>query len=95
MSKKEELSFEEGFERLETILEKMQSGSLPLETSLTLFEEGDKLIRQMNGHLAKAEKRIDKLVKTQNGTLQVDEDGEALVEPFSTSEEEREAYSTS
>jgi exodeoxyribonuclease VII small subunit len=94
MTKKEELSFEEGFQRLETILEKMQSGSLPLETSLNLFEEGDLLIRKMSGQLSKAEKRIEKLVKTQNGALQVNEDGEALVKPFTTSEEERETYST-
>ena len=38
-------SFESAFERLEQILEKMNTGKTPLDESLKLFEEADQLIR--------------------------------------------------
>jgi exodeoxyribonuclease VII small subunit len=57
------LSFEKAFERLETILEKMNSGKVPLEDSLKLFEEAEKLIQTCNGRLQTAEKKIETLIK--------------------------------
>ena len=41
MNKKiEELSFEEAFEKLNQILEKLESGEVALEKSIELYEEG-------------------------------------------------------
>lgn len=93
--KKTDLSFEQGFERLETILEKMQSPALPLETSLALFEEGDHLIKQMSSLLSKAEKRVEKLLKNDSGSLTVDESGKPQTEPFMTNGEMCEIHSSS
>lgn len=59
----ETLSFEKAFERLEQILETMNSGKIPLEESLKLFEEGEKLIRTCSTRLTAAEQKIEQLLK--------------------------------
>lgn len=55
--------FEERFGRLEEILEKMNSGKVPLEQSLKLYEEADKLLSSLGEELSNAEKKIEMLVK--------------------------------
>lgn len=58
-----ETSFEKAFERLEQILEKMNSGKTPLEESLKLFEEAEALIGACSSKLNAAEQKIEQLVK--------------------------------
>jgi exodeoxyribonuclease VII small subunit len=60
------LSYEKAFERLEKILETMNSGKVPLEESLKLFEEAEHLIRTCSISLNTAEKTIEKLIKGRN-----------------------------
>jgi exodeoxyribonuclease VII small subunit len=67
----ETLSFEKAFERLEQILEKMNSGKTPLEESLKLFEEAEKLIGSCTKKLTQAEQKIEQLLKTK-GELALD-----------------------
>lgn len=55
-------SFEDGIRRLGEIVEKLESGELPLETSLALFEEGVKLARVAQERLDAADKRIEELL---------------------------------
>ena len=57
-----ELSIELSLERLELIVSTMESGGVPLEESLVLFEEGMNLIRECQGDLKKAEQRIEHLI---------------------------------
>ena len=57
-----ELSIEFSLERLELIVSKMESGEVPLEKSLVLFEEGMNLIRECQDDLKKAEQRIEHLI---------------------------------
>lgn len=76
-----EESFENAFMRLEKIVEKMSSGSLPLEESLKLFEEATKLTQFCSTTLQKAEERIEILLKQKNGDLVMDEEKIAK-EPF-------------
>ena len=78
----EKLSFEQAFERLEQILEKMNSGKTALEDSLVLFEEAEGLIRSCNARLATSEQKIEALVK-QRGQLLLDAEQEPLREAFS------------
>ena len=52
------LSYEKAFERLEKILEMMNSGKTPLEESLKLFEEAENLMRSCTNSLNTAEKTI-------------------------------------
>ena len=60
------LSYEKAFERLEKILETMNSGKTPLEESLKLFEEAEHLMRSCTTSLTTAEKTIEKLIKERN-----------------------------
>ena len=57
-----ELNVELSLERLEIIVSKMESGEVPLEKSLVLFEEGMSLIKECQGDLKKAEQRIEHLI---------------------------------
>jgi exodeoxyribonuclease VII small subunit len=59
--------FEEGMTRLEKIVEELEGGRLPLEESLTRFEEGVKLSKDLTRTLEEAEKRIERLVEGPSG----------------------------
>lgn len=66
------LSFEDSIRRLGEIVETLESGELPLEESLSLFEEAVKLARASQVTLDKAERRIEEL-------LGIDEEGNPVV----------------
>ena len=66
------LSFEDSIRRLGEIVDALESGEMPLEDSLRLFEEGVKLSRASQAKLDRAEKRVEEL-------LSVDESGTPLV----------------
>ena len=57
-----EPSFEAALERLEAIVDRLESGELPLEQALAAFEEGVALSRRCAGELEAAERRIELLV---------------------------------
>ena len=75
------LSFEQAFERLEQILERMNSGKTPLEESLKLFEEAEKLMRICSARLNSAEQKIEQLMKSR-GTVLLDAEAKPRLEPF-------------
>lgn len=79
----ETLSFEKAFERLEQILNTMNSGKTPLEESLKLFEEAEKLIRTCSTRLTAAEQKIEQLIKNK-GEVAVDAGQQPKTEPFRT-----------
>jgi len=54
-------NFEQSLEGLEGIVEKLESGELPLDESLALFENGVKIYKECKTQLEKAEKKISKL----------------------------------
>jgi len=78
--KEKELSFEEGLSRLEELIEKLESGDLDLDQSLAVFEEGVKLSRELNRKLDEAEKKLELLLK--------DEEGGRLVQDFALEPED-------
>ena len=55
-------SFEESTRRLAQIVAELEGGDLPLERSLTLFEEGVRLARAAQDRLDKAERRVEELL---------------------------------
>lgn len=57
------VDFEKSLAALNLIIEKMESGQLSLETSLTHFEEGIALIRQCQQTLGNAEQKIQMLTE--------------------------------
>ena len=68
-SEQPELNFEEAMARLEQIVRALEGGNVPLDESLTLYEEGVKLVKLCSNRLENAEKRIKILVDGGNGML--------------------------
>ena len=63
--------FEECLQRLEKIVQDLEKGDVPLETSLTLFEEGMQLSTSCRKELEQAEGKVEILLK-KNGKLQAE-----------------------
>lgn len=55
--------------RLEQVVEKLESGEVPLEKSIELYEEGRKLGATCIGRLAQLEERVRLVVEKADGTL--------------------------
>jgi exodeoxyribonuclease VII small subunit len=67
-------NFETSLEELERIVRELEQGELTLEKSLELFEQGVKLSRECQERLNQAERRIEILMR--------DNQGRATVRPF-------------
>jgi len=77
-----EVKFEEALERLNEIVENLESGDLSLDESLKVYEEGVKLIKLCTERLNEAQKKIEILVK---------EEGKLTPKPFITEEQRKES----
>jgi len=55
------LSYEEAFAELEKIVNELETGDIPLEEALSLFERGQQLSRHCAEVLAKAELKVQEL----------------------------------
>ena len=66
----QEIKFEKALERLEKIVEDLESGNMPLEEALKKYEEGVKLSRLCTTQLAQAETKIQSLTRALDGTLE-------------------------
>ena len=64
-----DVPFEEAMQKLETIVDAMESGELPLESLMTKFEEGTRLAKICQAKLAQAEVKIQQLEKNAAGEL--------------------------
>lgn len=62
-------TFEKAIQQLEKIVEELETGELPLETSLKKFEEAVSLSRFCSEKLDESEKKIALLLKTPDGNL--------------------------
>jgi exodeoxyribonuclease VII small subunit len=67
-------TFESSLEELERIVRELEQGELPLEKSLELFEQGVKLSRECQERLNQAERKIEVLMR--------DNQGRPVVKPF-------------
>lgn len=67
MAEKQTDTFETAVERLETIVQAMESGDLPLEELLERYEEGIRLVKYCGEKLAAAEKRIEIVTRNAAG----------------------------
>jgi exodeoxyribonuclease VII small subunit len=74
-----ELNFEGAMDRLEKIVEQMESGKLPLEDLIVRYEEGMKLVKTCQERLANAEQKIE--IITRNTA------GKAVVQQFEPAQE--------
>lgn len=57
-------SFETKLQRLDEIVDQIENETLPLEKSIALYEEGQKLIKELEKELKDAEEKIGKFKDT-------------------------------
>ena len=62
-----ELNFEKAMGRLETIVEQMETGKLPLEDLIVRYEEGMNLIKICQERLTSAEQKIEIIARNNAG----------------------------
>jgi len=74
-----DLNFETAMDRLEKIVEQMESGQLPLEDLIVRYEEGMNLVKVCQDRLASAEQKIE-IIARNNGKAVV-KDFEPAAEP--------------
>lgn len=65
----EELTFEQALEELKSIVQALEKGDSPLEESLALFEKGVGLVGFCSRKLDEVEKKVEVLLKDQEGAL--------------------------
>ena len=68
-AKDSKLSFEAALGKLETIVDAMESGDVPLAELLAKFEEGSKLLKVCESRLKDAELKIEQLKKQKDGKI--------------------------
>ena len=77
MSRESKPDFEDAMNRLENIARQLESGDVPLEKAMQLFEEGLELSNRCGDLLEKAQLRVDKLLEGREGqeeTLPMDDE---------------------
>ena len=71
-------SFDEGLNRLEALVQRLESGSLSLEASLECFEEGITLGGALQQQLTEAQRRVEVLKQSLGGEYRAEPfDGDA------------------
>ena len=68
-SKPDSLTFEQAVERLESIVERIEAGTLGLEESITQYEQGVALIARCKDILRTQEQRVEELNRRAAGLL--------------------------
>lgn len=69
--KKSAPDFEKALAELETIVNQLEQGDLPLEDSLSAFEKGVKLTRDCQQALDSAEQKVQLLLQKQDGSVEL------------------------
>ena len=58
----ESLSFEDGYNRLEQVIRRLEAGELTLDESVALYEEGMRLAKHCERQLDSAELKVSQLL---------------------------------
>ncbi len=61
--------FESNLKLLEEIVAKLEGGDLTLDQALAFFEEGVKISRHCNAKLEEAERKVEMLIKSADGSV--------------------------
>lgn len=72
MTDNKEYTFEQALARLEEIVRGLENGSLPLDKSIELFEEGNALVKLCTEKLDTAEQKVRILTETAAGVTEED-----------------------
>ena len=66
-------TFEEAFDELSAVVERLQQGDLPLEETISLFERGMRLSFECEKYLDAASRRVEVLIEREDGRLETEE----------------------
>ncbi|SDH51304.1 Exodeoxyribonuclease VII small subunit [Alteribacillus persepolensis] len=58
-----QVSFEEAMSQLESIVEKLEEGDVPLEKAISMYQEGMNLSKTCHEKLQRIEKQMDRIVE--------------------------------
>lgn len=62
MEENKNIDFEKSLNRLDEIVKAIESANLPLEETISLYEEGSKIIKELETSLKNAEERIAQVI---------------------------------
>ena len=62
MSEEKKLSFEEAMEQLETIVERLEEGDVPLEEAISIYKEGMELSKLCHDKLKNVEEQLTQIL---------------------------------
>jgi exodeoxyribonuclease VII small subunit len=74
------LSFEQAIENLTEIVDKIETGQVPLQESLQQYEKGMEMIKHCRKILLDAEKRIEQIAENEGDDALEEQDDEATEE---------------
>ncbi len=77
MTTKDEISFEDALEKLETIVEKLEEGDVPIEKAINYYQDGMNLSKLCNDKLKNVQEKMTQIMNEQDE-----------LEPFDIQEEE-------
>jgi exodeoxyribonuclease VII small subunit len=66
-----EMKFEEALKKLEKIVSDLESGNLSLDDALEKYEEGVKLSKMCDKRLEAAKKKVEILLKADDGSVEL------------------------
>lgn len=75
-----EMKFEEALKKLEKIVEDLEDGNLSLDDALDKYEEGIKLSKLCSKKLELAKKKVEILLKSEDGTVDLKPFDETMTE---------------
>ncbi len=75
-----EMKFEDGLKRLEKIVEELESGNISLDDSLEKYEEGIRLSKACSKKLEIARKKVEILLKSEDGSAKLETFNEKMPE---------------
>ncbi|WP_343612193.1 exodeoxyribonuclease VII small subunit [Novosphingobium sp.] len=64
-----QLNFEEALRALESVVRQLESGEVPLDESISLYEKGEKLRAACQARLDAATARIERIVAKDDGAV--------------------------
>ena len=75
-----EMKFEEALKKLEKIVQLLEDGDLPLDEALEKYEEGIRLSKACAKKLEVAKKKVEILIKNEDGSVELKEFDEKTAE---------------
>lgn len=64
------MKFEDGLKKLEDIVKTLDNGNIPLDEALNLFKDGLALTRDLSKRLDEIEKKVEVLIRKEDGSME-------------------------